>query len=312
MGMDVRAVRDLLPGLFTLLLIACHGDTGTSTGTSAAQLTAQEFNSPHATGDIASDGLSWINYRRAQAGLAPLQRDPRIDHAAAAHANYQQLNNLVTHDEDQSRPGFTGLTAADRLRAFAYPLDTESRADGEIIAATTEPDGFAAADGLMGAIYHRYLMLEPRFDLAGSGSAHRAGGYYWLNVNLVATPNSAALGAGRIVVWPAPDQEHVRTSFLSDEETPDPVAGRNKVGYPVSVHADSGTRLQVSRFVIRERGGTEIDVKLLEHGLDGETPASAVAIIPLSVLRKGIVYDVEFIGRLDDVAVMRSWSFTTQ
>ena len=248
------ARRALLPCVACLLLAACNGDSGTSTGTSAAQLTSQEVNGPRATGDVATDGLSWINYRRLQAGLAVTQRDARIDRAAAAHASYQQLNNLVTHDEEPSKTGFTGVTSPDRLRAA---------------------------------------------------------GYYWLNVNFVATLAGHGLGPGRVVTWPMPDQKNVRTSFLSDEETPDPVAGQNEVGFPVSVHADGGTTLRVSRFVIRERGGAEIRTKLLEHQSDNETPASAAAIIPLTVLRRGVSYEVEFSGTVDGTPVTRSWSFST-
>ena len=74
----VRSLRRaLLPCVASLLLVACSGDSGTSTGTSAAQLTSQEVNGPRATGDVATDGLAWINYRRSQAGLATMQRDAR-------------------------------------------------------------------------------------------------------------------------------------------------------------------------------------------------------------------------------------------
>jgi hypothetical protein len=306
------AQHALMHSLVVLLLIACHGDTGTSTGTNAAQLIAQEINAPRATGDVASDGLSWIQFRRTQAGLAVAQRDANIDRAATAHASYQQLNNLLTHEEDAAKSGYTGVTVPDRLRAAGYPLDTDALADGEVIAATAEPDGFAAAEGLMGAIYHRYLILEPRFDLAGSGSAHRAGGYYWLNVNFVATRSDHGLGPGQVAVWPVPDQKNVRVNFLSDEETPDPVAGRNDVGFPVSVHADGGTTLSVNRFVIRERGGAELSVKLLEHGSDAETPSSAAAIIPLLPLKPATFYELEFSGALNGNAIARRWTFTTQ
>jgi uncharacterized protein YkwD len=308
----VRAARGVWLAGLAVLLLACDGDSGTSTGTSAAQLSAQEAEGPRASGDVASDGLRWINFRRAQAGLAITMRDARIDRAAASHASYQQLNNQITHDETPEKTAYTGADAPARLRAAGYPLTAESIADGEVIAATAEPDGFAAAEGLMGAIYHRYLMLEPRFDLAGSGSAHRAGGYYWLNVNFVATRNSQPLGAGRVIVWPAPDQKNVRSAFLSDEETPDPVAGKNEVGFPVSVHADSGTSLRVSQFTLREQGGAVLPVKLLEHRSDGDTPASAAAIIPLTILRKATIYEAEFVGTTNDIAVARRWSFTTQ
>ncbi len=295
------------------LLATCSGgDGGSSTGTSATQLVAQESGAPVATGEVASDGLAWINYRRAQAGLQALTRNAQLDRAAAAHAGYQQLNNLISHDEDPARPGFTGATPTERLRATGYPLQSQAQADGEVIAATAEPDGFAAAEGLLGAIYHRYLMLEPRFDIAGAGDAHRGGGYYWLNVNFVASRSSTGLGPSRIVVWPLPDQRGVNTRFFSDQETPDPVAGRNAVGYPVSLHASLGTLLQVGRFIIRERGGRELRVAQLDGRSDDETPLSAAAIIPLARLRGGVQYEVEFSGTVDGVAVERRWSFMTK
>ncbi len=299
--------------LFISLIAACSdGSDRSSTGTSATQLAAQESMAPAANGDVADDGLAWINYRRAQAGLRTVARDARLDHAAAAHAAYQQLNNLITHDERPALRGFTGATASDRLRAAGYPLDSDARADGEVIAATAEADGFAAAEGLLGAIYHRYLMLEPRFDLAGAGTAHRAGGYDWLNVNFVATRASAGLNAGQIVVWPVPGQQSVRTRVFSDQETPDPVPGRDAVGYPTSVHASLGTLLQVNRFTLRERGGNALQVVLLNSETDRDTPASAAAIIPLVRLRAGTVHEVEFIGSVDNQPVERRWSFTTR
>ncbi len=295
------------------LLVACSdGGDRSSTGTSAAQLVAQENGGPRATGDVAGDGLAWINYRRIQAGLQAVTRDARLDRAATAHAAYQQLSNLITHDEVPARPGFTGAAAPDRLRAAGYPLDTDARADGEVIAATAEADGFAAAEGLLGAIYHRYLMLEPRFNLAGAGHAHRAGGYYWLNVNFVASRGSAGLANGRVVVWPMPDQQGVRSRVFSNQETPDPVANRDSVGYPVSVHASLGTVLQVSRFSIREYGGNELQVVLLDGRSDRDTPPSAAAIIPLVRLRSGTQHDVEFAGSVDGQPVERRWSFTTK
>jgi hypothetical protein len=156
-------------------------------------------------------------------------------------------------------------------------------------------------------------MLEPRFDLAGAGDAHRGGGYYWLNVNFVASRSSAGQLAGRVVVWPLPDQRSVRTRVSSDQETPDPVAGRDTVGYPVSVHAPLGTRLLVSRFTIREQGGqVALKTAQLDSSSDRDTPPSAAAIIPLTRLRSGVLHEVEFAGSVDGVPVERRWSFTTR
>lgn len=313
MHIGARAVGIFIITVFAVVAGCGDGDGSTSTGTSATQLTAQEVGGPVSSGDVAGDGLAWINYRRTQAGLLPVMRDARLDRAAAAHATYQQLNNLITHDENPSRPGFTGVTATEGVRAAGYPLATQAQADGEVIAATAESDGFAAAEGLLGAIYHRYLMLEPAFDLAGAGDAYRGGGYYWLNVNFVASRGRSAALVGRVVVWPVPNQRSVRTQVSIDEETPDPVAGRDTVGYPVSVHAPLGSRLLVSCFSIREQGGqAALKVAQLDASSDSDTPPSAAAIIPLARLRSGVQHEVEFAGSIDGVAVERRWSFTTR
>lgn len=294
-----------------LWLVACGGGDAPRTP-SGAQLAAQESGAPQASGDIATDGLAWIAYRRRQAGLTVPVRDAVIDRAAAAHSNYQQLNNRVTHDQSATEPGFSGETSADRLRAAGYPLDTEAGAEGEVIAATASADGFAAAEGLLVAIYHRYLMLQPRFDRYGAGSARRDGGYHWLTVNFVGTPAAPRLGDGQLVVWPVPQQSGVRVNFFSDQETPDPVPGIDEVGYPVSVHADLDARLRVERFTISEPDGAPLEVRLLAPGVDSATPDSAAAIVPLSPLRAATTYEVEFGGTLNGVPVTRRWSFTTR
>lgn len=293
-------------------LAACGNDAGSPGALSGGQLAAQEANAPQASGDVASDGLAWIAYRRQQAGLGVPVRDARIDQAALGHANYQQLNNVVSHDQDPAQPGFTGATPSDRLRAAGYPLAAEASADGEVIAATASPDGFAAAEGLLGAIYHRYLMLLPQFDRVGAGSARRDGGYTWLTVNFVASSEPPRLGSGRLVLWPTPGQDQVRPNFFSDQETPDPVPGIDEVGYPVSVHADIDARVRVDRFVLRDPEGTEVPVRRLVHEEDASTPASAAAILPLSPLRAGSRYEAEFSGTVDGLAVQRRWSFSTR
>lgn len=307
-----HAWRHCLPLGLLALLGACGGDSGNDGLPGSAQLRAQEFAAPAVTGDVAADGLTWFNFRRQQAGLMPLLRDPVLDAAAKAHANYQLLNESVTHLEKAGRPGFTGTEAPERLQAAGFPLTTASLADGEVIAATSRADGFAAADGLITAIYHRYLIFEPRFSEAGAGAAARPGSYSWLTVNLVAPRQSSGLGKGQLVIWPAAGQMNVRTNFYSDQETPDPVPHHDEVGYPVSVHADFTSVLRVERFTLRERERSLLAVRQLDSISDRDTPPSAAAIVPLLPLRSGALYDVEFAGTVDGQPLIRQWSFRTR
>ena len=102
------------------------------------------------------------------------------------------------------------------------------------------------------------------------------------------------------------------TIFYSDFETPDPVADRNAVGYPISVHADITSTVTAQSFTIAPRGGAQLPVKLLSQATDANTAASVAAIVPLSVLSAKTTYDVQFSGTVDGVAAARSWSFTTR
>lgn len=300
----------LFPVWLLLLLGAC-GDGGGDSLPGATQLRAQEVASPLVTGDVAADGLSWMNFRRQQAGLLALARDPVLDQAARAHAQYQSINQSIAHEERPGRQGFTGLDAPQRLQAAGFPLNAASLADGEVIAATSTADGFAAADGLITAIYHRYLIFEPRFSIAGAGAATRRGTYTWLTINLVAPRQETGLGKGQIVLWPPAGQQSVRPNFYSNQETPDPVPHHDEVGYPVSVHADFTSVLKVERFTLRARNGMPLTVRQLDSTSDHDTPPSAAAIVPLLPLRRGTDYDVEFAGTVDGQPVSRQWSFHT-
>lgn len=298
--------------LLVLSLTACGGEAADRHTLSAAELTVTESGAPVLTGDVASDGLNWFNFRRQQAGLARLARSSTIDRAAVDHATYQQSHNLVTHLQTPGLAGYTGVTAEARLRAVGYVFSGHAYADGEVIAALATRDGFAAADSLLSAIYHRFTILEPAFSEAGTGAATRPNGYTWLTINVVVNGAPGGLGAGRFITWPLAQQQNVRLSFFSDQETPDPVPGRDEVGYPVSVHADMGAIVRVKRFTLRPQGGPGLPVRLLTADNDLETPASAAAIIPLSPLGIATTYEVVFEGTVDGVAVSRSWSFSTR
>ena len=293
------------------LLSACGGNDHPA-DPDATQLTAAETGAPTANGNVATDGMTWLNFRRTQAGLPALQRDPRLDLAASRHSTYQQLNDVVTHDENSGKPGFFAAMAPERLRAADFPLQATAFADGEVIAATGAPDGFASVEGLLGAIYHRYVVLEPMFNASGAGAAHREGSFYWLTMNLVGLKGSMGIAQGSIAVWPLPAQKSVRTNFFSDQETPDPVPHADEVGYPVSVHANLNAMLRVDRFTLSGPDGQPVEVRQLDAATDRDTPSSAAAIIPLQPLRSGTTYSVSFTGHVDGQAVERRWQFTTR
>lgn len=314
--------------LAAALIAGCGGggggsDGGTSTasqsGSGAGNTTTPasilaEPGAPQPVGNMVADGFNWFNFRRQQMGLAAISRNTQIDTAALNHSNYQALNNTITHDEIAGRRGFTGVTVLDRLRAAQYAVPTSNYAYGEVISSTPDTNGINAAEDLIAAIYHRFVIFEPKFLEAGAASATAGSGYTYFTTNFATrTLSRGGLGSGKLVVYPFSNQQNLPTVFYSDQEQPDPVPDRNEVGYPVSVHADITAVLTVQSFTINPRGGAPLTTKLLKAENDREigTP-SVAAIIPLAVLQPQTVYDVRFVGTVDDAPVNLAWSFTTR
>ena len=302
-----------------LVLSACGGGGGNGNGTPVAVTPPagappQVAGAPAATGVVATDGLNWINYRRGQIGMPVLTRNAQIDIAAQRHSEYQRTNNTVTHDQTSGKPGFTGVGLVARLEQAGYTFTQNANyAYGEVISATNSTSGAYMAEELITAIYHRFVIFEPRFQEIGTGSATNASGYNYFTTDFASNNGyGPGIGRGNVVTWPAAGQTGVTRNFLSDYEAPDPVPELNEVGYPVSVHADIDSTLTATTFTMRPRGEADVAVKLLTRPLDGISPSSGAAVVPLAVLRAATTYDVTFAGTLGGAAVNRSWSFTTK
>ena len=304
-------------------LAACGGSNsndGSNTGNAGGSSGSGGFsgidaNAPTLTNNIATDGFNWINYRRAQLGMAALARNSNIDIAAQGHSDYQRVNNTVTHDQTAGRQGFTGVTLQDRLAAANYRV-SGTNAIGEVISATNNSSGFYMAEELITAIYHRFVIFEPVFKEIGTGAASTSASpsYNYFTADFAASNGyGAGLAAGKIAAWPFNGQTQVPVNFFSDNEEPDPVPSANEVGYPVSVHVNLSRTVTVQSFTIRARGATSnLPTQDLWTAKDPKTTRSAAAIIPLTKLAAATTYDVTFIGKVDDTAASLTWSFTTK
>lgn len=318
-----RLYPGIAAGLLSILLTACGGGGGGNTDNNSGDVgfgqsiadqrdPAQEPNSPQLSGDTASDGFKWFNYRREQLGLSVLTRNDNVDRAAQGHSDYQRLNDTITHEQTPGNAGFTGATLGDRLEAAGYNLRSPY-AYGEVISATGSTSGYAAAESLIAAIYHRFVIFEPRFKDGGAGSATVPNGYTYFTTNFAANNGlGEGLGLGGFVTYPAANQERIPRNFFSDQEVPDPFPAQNEVGYPVSVHADIDKTVTVQSFTLRVQGGSPLPVRLLTHAEDAQTPPSAAAIIPNSPLAAATTYEAQFIGAIEGVPASRTWTFTTQ
>lgn len=318
-GLDSLAPRVIVL-LAALVLTACGGGGGDSAPASSSSVASssqqlsllQEPNAPQATGNTSTDTFNWFNFRRRQMGLSEVVRSRVADTAAQGHSDYQKLNDTITHTQISGKPGFTGVTVLDRLNAAGYVFDQNRYGYGEVIAAIGGNSGFYAAQGLVDAIYHRFVIFEPIFKEAGAGTGSVPDGYTYVTTKFAANGFGPGLGQGKVAVYPFANQQNVPVNFFSDREIPDPVPDQNEVGYPISVHADGSATVAVQSFTVRPRGGSLLSARLLTKATDTDTSASVAAIVPTAVLSAGTAYDVQFIGTVDGISVNRSWSFTTR
>lgn len=266
---------------------------------------------PSLSGNIAADGRNWINYRRSQIGVPVVVQNAQIDNAALGHSEYQRINDLMSHDQEPGRQGFTGADLGDRLNAAGYTLDLNAGyAFGEVISGTSNGSGFFMVEELITAIYHRFVIFEPKFREIGTGAATNSRGYHYLTADF-ASRNGYGPGIARnaIVTWPFNGQTEVAPNFFSNTEQPDPVPDRNEVGYPISVHANLDAQLLVTNFTVRPRGGVALQVLRVDPLAANKTAAS---IVPLLPLRAATTYEVDFTGTVNGAAITRAWSFTTR
>ncbi|WP_020654415.1 CAP domain-containing protein [Massilia niastensis] len=300
-------------------LVACGGGGGSASPSGIANNAAAampptgtvtpDASAPVLTGNIAADGRNWINYRRTQAGMPAVAENAQINVAAQGHSDYQRVNNLMSHDQTAGRQGFTGATLADRLNAAGYTLPANGFAYGEVISGTNNRSGFYMAEELITAIFHRFVIFEPMFREIGTGAATAANGFNYFTADFGTRGGfTSGIARGTVVTWPFNGQTQVTPNFFSDSEEPDPVQGRNEVGYPISVHANLEFDIAVQSFSVRPRGGANLQVQRVDPTGD----KTAAAIVPLAPLAAATTYDVSFTGSVGGTPVAREWSFTTR
>lgn len=273
---------------------------------------APDAGAPTATGSIAVDGRNWINYRRTQLGVPVVTENALINRAALGHSEYLRTNNVMSHDQNAGNPGFTGATLIDRLNAAGYTIPATGYAYGEVISGATNGSGFYMAEELITAIYHRFVMFEPKFREIGTGAATSSRGYNYFTANFATRGGfGPGIPVNTVVTWPFNGQSGVVPNFLSDSEEPDPVPNINEVGYPISVHANIDAPLTMQTFTVRPRGGANLQVQVVNSSATA-SQRTAIAIVPLARLAAATTYDVSFSGTVNGSPVSRDWSFTTR
>ncbi len=252
------------------------------------------------------NGLARINQARAAIGVPPLKRNPALDTAATAHANYYKLNygdpalaGNGLHYEDPGKPGFTGADFAARARAAGYSgsINENIGLSGSMV---------ASIEWFLDVINHRLTLIDPRYTDVGFGVINDGkvkievidlGTVKWLNqIEPTWTP------------WPPPDATGIGLRFdgeggspLSDQKLP--------TGYPITLKYNGPGTITFQSATLTTNGQAVPLVLKVGTGFITRNTAVVAATAPLQA---GTTYTITIQGTADNQPFNRTWRFTTK
>jgi uncharacterized protein YkwD len=272
-----------------------------------------------------------FNQFRQQVGLGLLAQNPLLDKSAQNHLQYVITNdvlnggtvNMATNDpttgrsmfhiETVGKPNFTGVQEIDRAKYVGYVGSYV----GEELTFAGGKGGQLAFAILASTIYHRAgLMLQGVRDI-GSAAGQDKSQTFTLEMGDSKPQSNSSDFLG---VYPADKQAGV--GLHTGVETPNPFPDLStsnddfptKTGYPVSVVSKEGTTLEVLTFTISEAGAAApLDARLMTKASDPNAylDSNIAFLIAKGTLKANTTYNVAFSGRVSNVLVNKSWTFTT-
>lgn len=320
---------------FGLWLPGCGGGGGTTPTPSVipGNFIKTIPTNPFPAGSVSGKDFAEINRVRIAGGFGGIQHDPVMLAAAAAHDNYLKLNfgtagidpTNPPHGELAGFPGFTGVRPQERCAAAAKGTDGEGKMlCGEVgTGAIWDEPVFNTVGGFTEAIGHLQILLDWQSNRIGLNLQmypDTSGGHY-------PTPygGTVNVGARADSSFPTLDSDKVNSIVGIF-----PYDGMTGVGlgsgavYPDGSVSGMGVMVQssnplvnpeVAKFTLRKDGATtDWPVTLL---MGGQPNHNEPTVVGWAVLRPNVVlapnakYNVIFEGKVNSVAVSRTWSFNT-
>jgi uncharacterized protein YkwD len=229
-----------------------------STAAPASTIVTALVPSSYAADSEELAAFNLLNVERDRCGFGRLAQNAQLDAAAKGHADYQILNNLLTHVQNASvyPRGFTGTLPADRVAAAGY-LGAGGITD-EIVGffGTARKTGLGAdgVRGLLSAPYHLRGLMGGYRDVGVSvrSSADVAISspmvYLQIDAAYKAGVGPQLFGTSEVNTYPCEGTTGVNRQLSN--ETPNPVPGRdlavNPLGAVVYVAVREGNTLLIS------------------------------------------------------------------
>lgn len=257
------------------------------------------------TGWDANEQKAWeeIAIVRGKLGMGALDCIDPIMKAGRAHSNYIQANGGgLTHTEDASKPGYTGVQFWDRMKAAGFT--GPGSAMFEVVHSIPEAHGAILGEGgWINTLYHRIPFVSYGAKGYGFGASTKAS-------TIDFSSGGAKPAAGALATWPVDGDTAIWTTFRCASEVPNPLPGQTFAGYPVSLTATGA--LAITEHTID--GGTgALEHVMLMKGADstGLIPADQVYLIPKAPLKVSTKYTVKIAGTSGGAAFSKTWVFTT-
>lgn len=258
------------------------------------------------TGMSANELKAWTDVAivRGKAKMGAIDCIDAIQTAARNHSHYMEVNGLLTHTEDASKPGYTGVNFWDRMSAAGF--GGPGSAMFEVAHSINDGDGSILGEGgWINTLYHRIPFVS--FGAGGYGFGAGASAYSTMDfASGGSTPSPSTIST-----WPVDGDTEIWTTFRAASEIPNPLPGKTNAGYPVSI--TGGAALSVSTHTLTDPSGTAIDHALITKATDssGLVPDSQAYLIASNPLNPTTKYTAHFAGTSGGAAFDVTFSFTT-
>ena len=318
------------------LLTACGGGGDTNAGGGGTPPTP--IVPPSAAAISANSArIAELNAHRGNCDGTALQAVARVDALAIAairHAGWQAIDDAtlaghnITHNEPRSNALLTADYFVNRIRAANGGADISGwAAYSEGVSSTA---GTTAIDNLWNTVYHRLPMMRHRMRGVGYGDMALArADYPSANVpalcewpgnspadNGYATLDYVGYSTPSITTsyWPGDGTTGVPRSFISNQETPDPVPARNVVGPPLHIilPVASGA-FTVVNITLTGPGPTSISLRALAGGATPSGAAGNVTeLVADSDLAAGELFAIPLTNPAESQLAAGSYSYRMQ
>lgn len=264
-----------------------------------SQSKTRKIRIPATTGDDETDTLRRLNYYRKSAGLIPVVEDKTLSEGCALHVNYMVQNNLMTHYEEEGKPGYTekGADAGVKSNIARGTYSLES-----------------ALELWVNSLYHRLPIMEPSLTKVGF-YYEKAGGFSCLHVSTV--DGTEYRLDYPPVLFPAKGMTEVEPQFNAGEN-PDPLTdqgGTYPAGQVLTLSFARGDSVSAMNVKLSDEDGNVLEgyTRLPQDETDPNRTVqrNSVSFIPKKSLDHFTKFRVHATGTVNGKDFSKRWFFTT-